>query len=185
MLQARLQWPSGVEGVKGKISEEERLEVGRVLSVLSDGGWGGLVRRGRDEDEHFDDALVEASAAFIGGRWKPDPPPEWVTCVPSMMHPDLVPDFARRLAEKLGLPFLEVIRKVAENQPQNRMENSAQQFRNVWGAFEVIGEVPSGPALLVDDISDSRWTLTVIGRELGLGGCKRVYPFVLAKAVSG
>jgi ATP-dependent DNA helicase RecQ len=185
MLQARLQWPSGVEGVKGKISEEERLEVGRVLSVLSDGGWGGLVRRGRDEDEHFDDALVDASAAFVGGRWKPDPPPEWVTCVPSMMHPDLVPDFARRLAEKLGLPFLEVIRKVAENQPQNRMENSAQQFRNVWEAFEVKGEVPSGPALLVDDISDSRWTLTVIGRELRLAGCKCVYPFVLAKAVSG
>src|SRR4051794_19290359 len=58
MLQPRLQWPSGVEDVKGKISPEERLEVGRVLSVLSDGGWGGLVRRGREEDEHFDDALV-------------------------------------------------------------------------------------------------------------------------------
>ena len=96
-----------------------------------------------------------------------------------------MPDLARRLAEKLGLPFLEVVRKVAENQSQNRMENSAQQFRNVWGAFEIAGDVPSGPALLVDDISDSRWTLTVIGRELRLAGCSHVYPFVLAKAMSG
>ena len=32
-----------------------------------------------------------------------------------MVHPDLVPDFARRLASTLGLPFLEVIRKMREN----------------------------------------------------------------------
>src|SRR5204863_3048331 len=110
--------------------------------------------------------------------------PEWVTCVASVLHPDLVPDFAKRLATKLELPFLEAVRKTAENQPQNRMENSAQQLRNVWGAFEISGEVPSRPALLVDDISDSRWTLTVIGRELRLAGCARVYPFALANALS-
>ncbi|MFL5736812.1 MAG: RecQ family ATP-dependent DNA helicase [Actinomycetota bacterium] len=184
MLQARAQWPTGLEQVKGKIPEDERAEVGRVLSVYNDGGWGGLVRRGRDEDEHFDEALVEASAALIRDGWKPGPPPEWVTSVPSMLHPDLVPDFARRLADKLDLPFRDVVRKTAENQPQNRMENSAQQLRNVWGAFGISGEVPSGPALLVDDISDSRWTLTVIGRELRLAGCARVYPFALAKALS-
>src|SRR4051794_37982572 len=56
MLEPRLQWPSGVNGVKGRISEEECLQVGRVLCVLSDGGWGGLVRRGRYDNEHFDDA---------------------------------------------------------------------------------------------------------------------------------
>jgi ATP-dependent DNA helicase RecQ len=184
MLQARLQWPSGVEDLKGKISEEERIEVGRVLSVFNDGGWGGLVRRGKYEDEHFDDALVDASATLLRDRWKPDPPPEWVTCVPSMTHPELVPAFARRLASSLRLPFLEVVHKTRENQPQKHMENSAQQFRNVFGAFEVTGDVPETPALLVDDIYDSRWTLTVIGRELRLAGCTRIYPFVLAQAVS-
>jgi ATP-dependent DNA helicase RecQ len=62
---------------------------------------------------------------------------------------------------------------------------AAQQLRNVWGAFRIDGQVPSGPALLVDDISDSRWTLTVVGRHLRLAGCTCGYPFVLAKAVSG
>jgi ATP-dependent DNA helicase RecQ len=64
------------------------------------------------------------------------------------------------------------------------MQNSAQQLRNVWEAFEVRGEVPAEPALLVDDIGDSRWTLTVIGRALRLGGSGPVLPFVLAQAVS-
>jgi ATP-dependent DNA helicase RecQ len=85
----------------------------------------------------------------------------------------------------LRVPFVEAIRKSRENQPQKRMENSAQQLRNVWGAFEVAGVAPEGPALLVDDILDSRWTLTVIGRELRVAGCHVVYPFVLATEVSG
>ncbi len=185
MVRSRLQWPSGVEDVKGKIVEDERVEIGRALSVLNDGGWGRLVKQGRYEDEHFDDALVGAAAELIRDRWSPDPQPEWVACVPSMTHPELVPDFARRLASALELPFADVVRKARENQPQKRMENSAQQLRNVWGAFEAAGDLPKGPALLVDDLADSRWTLTVTGRELRVAGCELVYPFVLATEVSG
>lgn len=41
-----------------------------------------------------------------------------------------------------------------------------RQFANVWGAFAVDG-VPAGePVLLVDDLADSRWTLTVVGAAL-------------------
>jgi ATP-dependent DNA helicase RecQ len=45
------------------------------------------------------------------------------------------------------------------------MENSQQQLANVWRAFSVeASEVPPGqPVLLVDDLQDSRWTLTVVG----------------------
>jgi ATP-dependent DNA helicase RecQ len=38
--------------------------------------------------------------------------------------------------------------------------------------------------LLVDDIVDSRWTLTVIGAALRAAGSGEVYPFALAQAVS-
>ncbi len=182
LIEPRLQWPSSLAEPKGRIAEDERVESGRALSVSNDGGWGRLVHQGKHEAEHFADDLVEAAAALIRDRWKPSV--SWVTCVPSAIHPALVPDFAARLAGALELPFRELIEKVAENQPQRMMENSAQQCRNVWDAFEIVGELSAGPVLLVDDVYDSRWTLTVIGRALRLAGSGPVFPFALAKAVS-
>jgi ATP-dependent DNA helicase RecQ len=65
------------------------------------------------------------------------------------------------------------------------MQNSAQQFRNVDGAFELAAPLPAGPVLLIDDIVDSGWTATVVGVALRTAGAGPVYPFALAKAVSG
>ena len=188
-VEPRKQWPSGMgpSMPKGRIAEDERPETGRALSVMGDGGWGRLVATGRGEDERFADDLVTASAALIAERWRPEPAPTWVTCVPSMTHPDLVPDFAARLAVALGLPFRDAVRKVGQNQPQAMMRNSAQQVRNVWGAFDVVpkADLPRGPALLVDDLADSKWTLTEVARALRQAGSGPVYPFVLATAIAG
>jgi ATP-dependent DNA helicase RecQ len=184
LVEPRLQWPSGMDEPKGRISEELRLQPGRSLSVLDDGGWGGLVRRGLTEEEYAD-ALVQAAAELIARRWRPDPFPTWVTSIPSTTRPDLVPGFAQRLAEALGLPFRPLLVKTRETKPQKELENSQQQFRNVWGAFAATGQVPAAePALLVDDLAESRWTLTVAGSVLLEAGSGPVSPFVLAKAVS-
>jgi ATP-dependent DNA helicase RecQ len=40
----------------------------------------------------------------------------------------------------------------------------------------------SGPVLLVDDLVDSRWTLTVAGAALRAAGAPAVLPFALAQA---
>ena len=40
-------------------------------------------------------------------------------------------------------------------------------------------EVPD-KVLLVDDVVDSRWTLTACGYYLSQGGCGEIYPFALA-----
>ncbi len=55
---------------------------------------------------------------MVRQRWNPHPEPTWVCCVPSLKHLDLFPDFARRLAAKLGLPFIDAIEKVVDNPPQ-------------------------------------------------------------------
>jgi ATP-dependent DNA helicase RecQ len=122
--------------------------------VLNDGGWGGLVKKGLEAGE-FPDALVSAAAELVGKRWRPNPPPTWVTCVPSTgVSP--VPLFAERLAGALGLPFRPVVGKTRETKPQTELENSHQQFRNVWGAFAAEGVRAGEPVLLVDDLVDSR-----------------------------
>ncbi|WP_419919789.1 RecQ family ATP-dependent DNA helicase [Candidatus Poriferisocius sp.] len=163
-----------------KIAEDRRLEVGRVLSVWGDGGWSDLVRSGKQVDGHFDDRLVGDAADLIRNRWRPNPPPTWVTYAPSLRNLTLVPDFAESLAESLGLPCEDVVVKVRETEPQKTLENSQQQYGNVRGAFKVFTPVPGGAVLLVDDIVDSRWTLTVIGYELRAAGVSHVYPFALA-----
>ena len=124
--------------------------------------------------------LVAAARDLIRDCWRPEPAPEWVTHVPSLRRPELVPDFASRLAQSLGLACKDVVVKVHETEPQKTMQNSQQQYRNVRDAFEITGEVPSGPVLLVDDMVDSRWTLTVVGLLLREAGAGLVLPFALA-----
>jgi ATP-dependent DNA helicase RecQ len=178
-IEPRRQWPAGLDEPKGRISAEHQAEEGRALSGYGDGELGSLVAANAGaEDPWFEDELVTAAARMIREVWKPDV--AWVTCVPSHRHVDLVPSFAGRLAAALELPFVEAVRKVRENEPQKASFNSAQQLRNVWGAFEIQGEVPDGPVLLVDDTVDSRWTLTVIAAALREAGSGPVVPFALA-----
>ncbi len=121
------------------------------------------------------------AAADLVADWRPQPAPTWVTNVPSLTHPNLVPDFARRLAQQLELPWLPVVRKRQQNQPQKLMNNSFQQARNLDGAFAIEQRrVQPGAVLLVDDFVDSRWTLTVVAALLRAAGSGPVFPLALA-----
>lgn len=173
IIEPRKQFPDGK-----RIALDERLEEGRALAVWGDGGWGRLVRSGKQQDGRFGDQLVDAARDLIRDRWRPEP--EWVAFVPSLRRPELVPDFAHRLAQALGLDCLDAVVKVRDTKPQKTMQNSQQQHRNVVDAFEIAGAVRSGPVLLVDDIVDSRWTFTVVGSLLREAGSGPVLPFALA-----
>lgn len=187
-IEPRKQWPAGgmpQYELRGTIQEALRASHGKALCVWGDAGWGGLVRRGKYEDGRFSDDLVGAMATMIRG-WNPQPAPTWVTAAPSLRHPELVPDFASRLAAELGLPFRMVLAKTDERPEQKTMANSTQQARNVDGALGLSGvPIPRGPVLLVDDMVDSRWTLTVAAWLLRLRGAGEVYPVALAQTGQG
>jgi ATP-dependent DNA helicase RecQ len=154
---------------------------GRVLSRWGDAGWGRTVA----DDKHagsFSNELVEAMAEMIQTRWQPNPAPTWVCCVPSLNHPELVPAFSKKLAQKLGLPFVDAVAKIKHNQPQKGQQNSFHQCHNLDGAFEITQYHPDQPVLLVDDIVDSGWTLTVIAALLQQAGSGIVYPVALASS---
>ncbi|SRR5579885_765608 len=89
--------------------------------------------------------LAAAAAEMIGERWKPQPPPAWATCVPSLKHPVLVRGFARRLAAALRLPFVPCVKKVRDNQPQELQQNRYHQCRTLDGAFAIEGKLSHGP----------------------------------------
>lgn len=89
----------------------------------------------------------------------------------------LVPNFAGHLARLLQLRLSDCLVKVRKNALQKLMENSAQQLRNVDGVFDIRGKAPTGPILLVDDVVDSRWTITILGDLLLAAGSGPVYPF--------
>lgn len=156
---------------------------GRVLSQWRDGGWGDLAAEGKERG-HFDDALVAAMAEMINSRWQPKPKPTWLCCVPSLGHPTLVPDFARRLAAVLGIPFAGCVSKVRQNEPQKWQYNRFHQCRNLDGVFDVGENIPAGPVLLVDDMIDSGWTMTVIAALLRHAGSGHVYPLAISSTAS-
>jgi ATP-dependent DNA helicase RecQ len=176
-------WPSGLGDVRGRIHADHQPQRGRALTRWGHGPTAQLVKSGKRRDGHFDDGLVDELADLVR-RWAPLPAPEWVTSVPSQRHPELVPELGRRLADRLGLPWLAVVRQVRPNQEQKQMENSAHRVRNLLGAFEAGGGVPSGPVLLLDDIVDSGWTLAVVSRLLLLAGSGPVHTVALSRAGS-
>lgn len=181
-LEPRRLWPTGGlphMKVAGRIASEHQAQPGRVLCMWGDAGWGSLVREGKSLDGRFADQLVEACAAMVR-TWAPQPPPAWVACIPSRRHPELVPDFARRLATALNLPFHPVLEKTDDRPAQKQMENSSQQARNVDGSLRIHGTVPAGAVLLVDDMVDSKWTMTVAAYLLLTNGSGPVHPLALA-----
>jgi ATP-dependent DNA helicase RecQ len=168
-----------------RIPAELHLEQGRALSIYGDAGWGQSVQAGKYQTRYFNDELVQAAARLILDRWRPEPFPQWVTCVPSNRQPTLVSDFAERLAATLNLPFVAAVRKTRDTEPQKMMENSTQQVRNLLGAFSVERDILKAPVLLTDDVIDSGWTLSVVGILLRIGGSGPVFPFALARATAG
>ena len=179
----RRQWPDGGMPhyqVKGRIAAPLQAQPGRALCVWGDAGWSRLVRTGKYQDGRFADDLVSACEKMVR-EWNPQPSPAWVTCIPSLRHPKLVPDFAHRLATVLKLPFHAVLRRTDNRPEQKTMANSTQQARNLDGALDICAEnLPSGPVLLVDDMVDSKWTITVAAWLLRSRKSGEVFPVVLA-----
>ena len=183
-LRPRKQWPASNMFIKTpldgyRIPRKQQAQEGRALSLWRDAGWGELVAHGKYEENNFSDKLVAASVEMIK-VWSPNPPPKWVTCIPSLNHPELVPGFAARLADALNLPFVPCIEKVLANRQQKEMENSYQQVRNLDGAFNITNQCQDGECLLIDDMIDSGWTFTVASALLSQAGCSAVYPVALA-----
>lgn len=154
-------------------------KVGLCLAKYGDPGYGALVKRDKySGNNRFCDELVGKSVQVLRPFIK-EHGIAFITCVPSLRS-EIVIDFSKRLADSLGITFVELLNKNNTRQ-QKEMQNSAHQCGNAEKSYSLIeGVSVPEKILLVDDVVDSRWTLTACGNCLSKGGCSEVYPFALA-----
>jgi ATP-dependent DNA helicase RecQ len=193
-LEPRSQWPSGMSrldvAVTGRIGPDERLDEGRVVARLTDLGWGQRLRSllaAGAPDAPADDRLLAACVEVLAG-WGWADRPVAVAAVPSLGRPQLVASVARHLAALGRLEDLGSLDLTTREPTGGPGGNSAFRLAAVHHRFAVPAATAvrlpelAGPVLLVDDLVDSRWTMTVAGALLRRAGAPAVLPFALAAA---
>jgi len=190
VLEARAQWPSGMDrlGVpfKGKIAPSVAMDEGRAVARLSDLGWGQRLRELlRSEDREVPAEVLRACVDVLAG-WGWRERPAAIVSVPSRRRPLLVSSLAEGIGRLGRLPYLGSLDLVEGGPVGEPGGNSAFRLANVWGRLAVGPELGNaltgipGPVLLLDDVSDSRWTLTVCAGLLREAGAPAVLPMALA-----
>ena len=187
-IEPRKLWPTGVDrlGVpaRGKIAPEEVLAPGRALARLTDLGWGGPLRDLLDATAADQPIPPQVLAACIRvlADWNWAERPAAVVSMPSRRRPEFVSSLARGFAGAGRLPYLGSLDLLGGGPTGEPGGNSAFRLSSVWERFGVGGlQIPAGqPILLVDDLVDSRWSITVAGRELRRAGASAVLPFAAA-----
>ncbi|GIF58740.1 RecQ family ATP-dependent DNA helicase [Asanoa iriomotensis] len=190
-------WPTGLPEVRGKLSADEQAAPGRAVGRLSDLGWGAALRGllGPDApDGPVPDDVTGAVVEVLKDWSRGDDPwpqrPVGVVGVASRGRPELVRSLAARIAEIGRLPLLGLVEPGPQAPPSGggARGNSAQRVRALHGAFEIPSDLAAalsavtGPVLLVDDLVDSGWTMTIVARELRTAGAPAVLPFALGVA---
>ena len=194
VIEPRRQWPSGLGEPKGRISAERQAEPGRALARSGDGGWHATIESliasaDAGQPVAISDELASAAAAVLK-RWDWPSRPTWICPMPSRRREVMIDAFAGRLAHEGRLPIHAALITPAGSSAeadayQADQANSAHQVTNVWTRLSIestalpAGPVRGGAVLLVDDESDSRWTLTVAASLLRAAGAGPVLPFTL------
>ena len=190
---ARTMWPTGLTAIgvplSGRIPAHEQVAAGRAIGRLSDIGWGPRLRRQlRDgvPDAGLPDELYNAAVEVLR-TWGWERRPVAVAAVPSVSRPVLVGTLGERLARIGRLEWLGGLALAAPPDRPASRTNSAQRVRALQGSFAVTGEqraslmrLDEPVVLLVDDLVDTGWTMTLAGRELRAAGAAAVLPFALA-----
>jgi ATP-dependent DNA helicase RecQ len=203
-VEPRRQWPTGMAALgvalSGRIAADEGAETGRAVARLDGIGWGGLLRdlfAPHPRDGAVGDAVGGAAAPGLPvplrrpvlevlDAWAPEPAPAGVVVVESATRPELVRHLAEGIAQRLGIPVVGAVGPADGTVPGPRDVNSAQRLAGVARRLELhlsdaaAAGLPGRAVLLVDDRTDSGWTLAVAARLLRRAGASAVHPFVLA-----
>jgi ATP-dependent DNA helicase RecQ len=188
-IEPRGQWPTAMSRlgvpVSGRLSADDAMRPGRAVARLTDLGWGQRLRSVLAEDAPASEDLLRACVAVLR-EWDWEERPVGVVAMPSRRRPQLVASVGEGLASIGRLPFFGTLDILAGGPSGEPGGNSAFRLAGLWDRFAAgtsltatLAEA-SGPVLLVDDLVDSRWTMTVAARTLRQAGADAVLPFALA-----
>jgi ATP-dependent DNA helicase RecQ len=177
----RKQWPTGLASLgvalSGRINDGAA--PGRAIGRLTDLGWGARLRNLLAEsDREVPDEVVQAAVAVLKA-WNWENRPVAVMGLDSASHPVLISSTVQRLAQLGRLTDLGTLRYAPGRRPVTAA-NSAYRVAALNGCWERLRIDCDGPVLLVDDMTDTGWTLTMAARVLRDAGAPEVLPFVLA-----
>jgi ATP-dependent DNA helicase RecQ len=179
----RKQWPSGLSklglNLSGRIQDGP--SPGRVIGRLTDLGWGAGLRNLLDgPDVEVPEDVIEAAVKVLAA-WDWKTRPTGVLAMDSATHPVLIRSLAGRLAGLGRLTDLGLLRYSPSRRPATAA-NSAYRVAALHDSWLVpdAAVIGAGPVLLVDDLTDTGWTLTMAARVVRAAGASEVLPFALA-----
>ncbi|MFV0633262.1 RecQ family ATP-dependent DNA helicase [Demequina sp.] len=200
----RRQWPSGLDAVgldlRGRIGADQQAATGRAVARLDGLGWSVALRdlfESRDEEGRPWDgetpvplrgavvrALEDWDDLWLAGSSARRPAVDGVVAIRSVTRPELSAHLGPGLARYLQLRFIGWLGpRFGQEEPSRHDVNSAQRLAAVARRLDLepgVSEALNGrTVLLVDDSTDSGWTLTVAARLLRQAGAAAVLPFVL------
>lgn len=138
VIEKRKQWPAGImDESQKKISTNYQVEDGRALCNYGDAGWGKFIHDDKYVNNYFREELVDATVELILDWLHDNIKHMYLAYIPSLRKPELVKSFAYRVAKKLNIPCLDIIKKKKKTQPQKELENSVYQCQNAFESFSV------------------------------------------------
>ncbi|MGU3499882.1 RecQ family ATP-dependent DNA helicase [Mycobacterium sp. C31M] len=177
----RKQWPTGMARIgvdlSGRIGDGP--SPGRVIGRLTDLGWGARLRGLLDEPDGEVPAEVVNAAVAVLKAWDWQHRPTAVLALDSQRHPLLIGSMAARLAEVGRLKDLGVLQYSPQHRPVVAA-NSAYRVAALRDAWEAPAGVAGETVLLVDDMTDTGWTMTMAALTIREAGAADVLPFALA-----
>lgn len=174
----RKRFPFVLDG-KQSISPEYQSQFGFALCYYKDPVLGYLVYDGKYNKNSFCNELVVELSKLINNKLIIDGSFK-ITYIPSIRHPSLVKTLAKSVSEYLGIELIDALEKITDTMPQKHFMNGTLQAKNAYNSFNVKVNINNENLILIDDIVDSRWTITMCSYKLLKKGANKIYPFSLA-----
>ena len=185
-IEPRKKWGSKENPFDANTTISKPNEKGIVLAKYNDTGYGRMVAHDKYHADGFREELIEKAVDILSKRLGEEDY-SIVTYVPSARN-NKVAEFARQVAERLGYEYKELLEATGEGSQQKTMQNTYFQYKNALEKIRIKSDIigiEGANIILIDDLVDSKWTLTVAGGLLHNEGVDKVYPFCLADSSQG